>query len=453
MNSNILYSLFFIFLSVILIRGFITLYLLIKTLKWLKAPFVKVDLKIHDNKQIYVLIPVLREQKRIIQTLNYLIKIFPEKNVKIIVITTQKEYEKNFIGKSTYTLIKDFINLKQLNQKISLLNYPNKKGFMAHQLNYALNKINDDSYLMIYNADSRPHPKTLKIFFNLLQQYPNANIFQQSAIFLKNFEDLNKYNFVKRNFLQTSAILQTRWTLTHEMPRLIRQSLSKNKLFINYANAHCVGHGLIIKTRLLKSIKGFPTEGAITEDLFLGYILKSLGHKIYPFPFLELADSPESMKGLWNQKYIWFWGVFNYLKYYRFVINKFRNYPFKKTKLIVYLIQGYLSSFAWLLSGPLIFFSFIIAFWSKNVWLIILCLISFIVYGPIQYFIIGKNIQFLYQKSGNNYSHLKLIKILNISLMSFPSIIFNSLPTYQTIIAEIRNRIFNVEINKPKTDE
>lgn len=130
MNPNILYNLFFIFLSIILIRGIVTLYLLIKTLKWLETPTINSESK-ENNKQIYILIPALREQKRIIPTLNYMLKIFPERNIKIIVITTQKEYEKNIIGKSTYDLVRNFIKNRQLNPKILLLNYPNKQGFMC----------------------------------------------------------------------------------------------------------------------------------------------------------------------------------------------------------------------------------------------------------------------------------------------------------------------------------
>jgi cellulose synthase/poly-beta-1,6-N-acetylglucosamine synthase-like glycosyltransferase len=166
---------------------------------------------------------------------------------------------------------------------------------MAHQLNFAIKQLPEKCFISIYNADSRPHPKTIKVFWQQLQKHRLAKIFQQSAAFIKNYPDLVKRSLIRRLFLQSLATLQTRWTFTHELPRILRQSQSTSDLIRKYSNAHVVGHGLFIKSECLKDVGGFP-ENSITEDLFLGFLLRASGQTIYPLPLLELGDSPETVK-------------------------------------------------------------------------------------------------------------------------------------------------------------
>lgn len=232
---------------ILLIRGISTLIFLFQSFAWLKKnEGIGSKKRRKENPNIFVLIPALREQKRIVKTLEYFTTNFNTKNIKIIVITTQREFEGNFKGKSTKEIVKKFIRTHRLSKKVICINYPDKRGVMAHQLNFALDSIKDNnSFVAIYNADSRPHSDTLEILSDQIEKHPTADIFQQSSAFIKNYSDMPGSNKIVNLFLKTSAILQTRWTFAHEFPRLLRQSIFNNSAIKKYANAHVVDMGYL----------------------------------------------------------------------------------------------------------------------------------------------------------------------------------------------------------------
>jgi len=254
---------------VVLVRGVITIILLKNSLIWFKNNFRKVGNNIEGElPSIFVIIPALREQKRIIQTIKYFLVSFGDYPINIIIATTNREFEKSFEGLSTQKLVENYIKQNRLESRVSVLNFPERYGKKAHQLNYVLDTLKDKKeFIAVYDADSRPHKSTLDAFYRQVSLHPEAEVFQQSALFFNNFNTLGN------SFLKASAVLQSRWTLAHEMARLLRQS-GKDNIFSKMANAHCVGHGLIIKFKTLNKIGGFPEE-TMNEDLALGYLLRT----------------------------------------------------------------------------------------------------------------------------------------------------------------------------------
>ena len=91
-------------------------------------------------------------------------------------------------------------------------------------------------------------------------------IIQQSALFLGNFDQFD--SSVGGYTLKALGLLQTRWTLCREVPRLIVQS----KIFTRFPNqpklwiskmllsplGHCVGHGLFMRADVFKQLGGLP---------------------------------------------------------------------------------------------------------------------------------------------------------------------------------------------------
>ena len=63
---------------------------------------------------------------------------------------------------------------------MNVIDYPNSKGGMAHQLNYATERIKKDCFIAIYNADSKPHKDTFDYVSNVIEA-ENADVFQQPA--------------------------------------------------------------------------------------------------------------------------------------------------------------------------------------------------------------------------------------------------------------------------------
>lgn len=435
--------------TIMLLRAISTTVFLFQSLTWLKRHNLSYKINSKDNNKpnVYILIPALREQKRIIGTMEYFLKFFKGSKVKLVIITTQREFEKHFDGPSTFKVVKNFIERKKLSSRVYLLDYPNKSGIKAHQLNYALSHISKDSFITVYDADSRPHPNTLEAFYSTLYKYPDAKVFQQSAVFLKNYDGLSNL------FLKASAILQTRWTLTHEIPRLLRQSIFKNKTVKLLAYAHVVGHGLIIAKKTLKEVGGFPTY-TITEDLFLGYLLRSQGYNIYPLPLLELADVPTTIKGLWDQKYVWFFGPLKVITYLRYTLLH-KNELGVKNLLVPYTmtVEGLLTTLAWLLSGPFTLFLILSPLFIDNLFLVLYSLLGVFLYGPFQYFITLTQHKSLYGYAGVKIEKISILEIFKTSVMSIPAILFNSIPPYFALLTNFNSIITKGNIYKPKTDD
>jgi hypothetical protein len=453
-------TIFYILILTVLIRGISTLIFLLSSFNFLRLSNEKNKIHHSGKNKIVILIPALREQKSINQTLQYFLRITQKlKNLKIVIITTERENEKSFKGLSTRQLVNLFIKQEKCNQKIANIHYPRRDGYMAHQLNYAIGelksqkKIDLNTILAIYNADSRPNPSTFSYILNQNNCLKKETVWQQSAIFLKNFKKYSDFkNIFHALFLKTNSLLQTRWTLTHEIPRLLRVS-SGDKFLQKYANAHCVGHGLFIKLRTLNKIGGF-SEKSVTEDLFIGYLLRAHGIDISPIPYLELADSPENFKASMRQKYVWFWGPMSYLTYFNhFKKYSPRKYLQNKKRAIILMIQGLISGFAWLLSGPIILYILIYPTVITDYHLYWLSIIAIIIYGPAQSMLILSNLKTLSLSSGQNLPKLSTFEKIILSICSVPTSIFNSIPPYFSVIAQIRYTLFGQTIIKSKTNE
>lgn len=433
---------------IVFIRGITTLIFLLQSLYWLKSANSGNRKNIIKNKpKIHVLIPALREQKRIIDTIKYFQKhILVEDNVDLIIVTTQREFEKKFSGLSTNQLVRNYVTENNCSN-ISIIDSPYKTGIKAHQLNYALGQISDDSFITVYDADSRPHPRTFEAFYFELDNNPKAKVFQQSAVFFNNFHSL------KSSFLRSSAVLQSRWTLAHEFPRLFRQSFGGGKLVKKYAYAHVVGHGLFIDINVLKSVGGFPAQ-TITEDLFLGYLLRASGYSIYPLPLLESSDAPTTVKGLWGQKHVWFFGPLKMITYLKYVLKNARKLKvFDLSVPWIMTAQGITSATAWLVSGPLIFLLLASPLLTQNTALISFAWLAVFIYGLVQFYITLIYYQKLLAYAGTSVSMLSIGNVFLDTVMSIPAIMFNSLPPYFALAENIKSSLSNTDVYKPKTDD
>jgi hypothetical protein len=198
--------------------------------------------------------------------------------------------------------------------------YPEPDGGMVQQLNYAIRSETaralgegtgmDGLFFVIYNADSRPHPGTLRAAAALIAAHADApgrpvRLIQQSAVFTANLGDLPPG--LGGAVLEGAGWLQSRWTMSREIPRLRRQAgyARRHRGGTLMPLAHCVGHGLMIRADLLAELGGLP-ESTGNEDLALGYLACAAGVPIDPLPLLEEADTPVTLGSWLSQARQWF---------------------------------------------------------------------------------------------------------------------------------------------------
>ncbi len=401
----------------------------------------------NDFPFIYILLPVLREQKVIEETIYNFLRInYPASRYKIIVISTEKEIAEkeknkknlqdiarnlskgsrvekileNYLGilpenklrelherlcskqydyiltelKKEYhefpTTIELVEKLKSKidNKRLELIHYPYKEGDMAHQLNYACeiltkDKKNFKKNICIYNADSKIGKDTFLEVAELINKHKGKDcVIQQSAVFLKNYKKFN--DGINRFFVYAAGLFQSHWTLSTEIPRIIRQSYSvKNK---NVKLAHCVGHGLFIELGLFKKL-GFLPVKTLNEDLSFGFILSAKKIPIYPLKSLEIADTPETLSSLINQKKVWF---HSYLEYYKARSISLRHNTDKRIVNILF-IRGSIYGISWLLNSYLLIVPIIFSLVYRELDFFYITLLFLLIYNFIPYYsLLGK---------------------------------------------------------------
>lgn len=241
---------------------------------------------------------------------------------------------------------------------------PDSDGTMAHQINYAgaaelarLARAGIDAasvFLAVYNADSRPEPATLHQVASTIGRLARTQggaprVLQQSALFTGNLDDLG--GGLSGSYLAGAALLQTRWSLAHEIPTWRRQSGQARAvpgLRRRLRLAHCTGHGLFIRGDEFLRWGGLPTA-TMNEDLAFGFLLSAAGVPIDPVPALEWAHSPEAVTHVLRQKRQWFWSYVEYPQFARMATDQGLADRRHRAGLVA---QGLARGLAWLGTSP-----------------------------------------------------------------------------------------------------
>lgn len=452
---------FFFVISIIFIRSLTANISILVALIWLKRGRIK---KFHPKHEYTIIIPVLREQKVIRNTIEHFLRMnYPLRKVNILIVSTEKEnLESKRLNGSSKTTIEIVKSLeKSINKKYSFcivkhIHYPRTDGKKIDQINYSFkyflnnNKGKDWSKLFVgvYDADSKPNYNTLGLVSMYSTQY-NRKVFQQSAIFFENFKEMNfGNNFISEAILKANCLLQTRWTIAYEIPRIIKQSFFINKLSRRVFLSHSVGHGLFLRGDLVREIKQMPS-GTMNEDLFFGYTLSLLKVSINPLPVLESAEMPNGLSSSLKQKYVWFFGPLDHFSYER-LFNQL--YPGKANWILRkwFLFQGIIPALAWLSSGWLFLFSFVYPINTRQYQLLYFSFGAFLLY-LIGYVLVMINYNFLNKLCSKNK---KLIfRDFVWTIIATPIIIFiHSIPPIAVLYSKIMYIFIGKEPNKPKTE-
>ena len=436
-----------IFYIILLLEILTGLWCFHRSFKYMRKHNKKVENKVQTKEKapnILIAIPCLREQDIIIQTLKHFLDLTNNlANVKILVVTTQKEEferEKNmylkgqFIkdvknnielqklinkynkilstneikeilkysnskdieeiinnkiknSKTTNNLIEEFITQSNLQEKVYHFHYPNNEGMMADQLNYVLNnfefKDEKNYYFSVYNADSIPNKDTITEVIKTINENDSPKVIQQYSVPMSNWNELS-------NLMKGFAIYQSNFELRYGLIN----SYFPNKLLYTYV----VGHGMYIRVDILKEIGGFETK-YWCEDIYMSYVLRNKDISIYPIKTLEIMQSPQYLSILAKQNAVWFKTSFECLKIF---IDVFKQNRKVNSNSIGWLIQRIRMNITWL-GLPLAFlYTIIISILNKNVIMLSLSVLSYFVMILLEYGSTVKLIEKLTEKTLKN---------------------------------------------------
>jgi hypothetical protein len=441
-----------VILGLLLARSVSDLIAIISNIHWLKKN--KTGPTQLQTTRFIICIPALYEQEVITKTLSKMLALkYPKSFVDIYVVTTSKE-ERQGSQPTTSEVVEIYKRSLTDNDKkrLHVLNYPDKAGRMAHQINYLAAHISntlkqDNCYFVVYNADSIIKPDSLSIVDRTInnirrQKRTYPRLLQQSAVYAYNKSD----RWLESSVAKGAAMHQSRWTLTHELSKLRSQShnvkkLSPSSIFrsIIYAkSAHCVGHGLFVQgSHYLKY--PLPT-GTLNEDLPYGLMQCALRNEIYPLPTLELATSPTKLKNLYLQKAVWFNPFFEFYAYAKGLLAN-KTYV-SKIDVYVLTIRSYITMIIWLLHSFMwnigLVLSIILGWQFLLVWCLAFCI----------YWIIPSVMYHAYVKSEKIVSCFSLSSLILGSLY----VLSHSVGPLLCISRWIKSGIAGVRPDKPKTE-
>lgn len=404
---------------------------------WCLYRTIKYDIKKKEEKneiqtsntdvKILIVIPALREQDIIIQTLQHFLKITEFfTNVKILVVTTQKEeYEKENslylkndlikdiknnvdikrlintynkilstneikdilscekdkdIGKivndkiknsrTTNKIVNDFIVKNKLEEKIYHFHYPNNEGIMADQLNYVLKnfKFDDEDkyYYSVYNADSLPNKKTISEVIETINKNNYPKVIQQYSVPLINWNELS-------TLMKGFAIYQSNFEL--------RYGLLNSHFPSKYLYTYVVGHGMYVRVDTLKEIGGFENK-YWCEDIYMSLVLRSKNIPIYPISNLEIMQSPQYLSILTKQNAVWFKTSFECVKIFKDVS---KGYERINLNSIGWFIQRIRMNITWLGLPFAFLYTIIVSILNKNIIMLFTSICSYIIMILLEY--------------------------------------------------------------------
>lgn len=390
------------------------------------------SIKIYENSnkllscKILIIIPCLREQNIIKETIDYFLNLINDKdNIELIIVTTEKEkYEqlldKQKRNKTTLDVVNEYISENKIN-KVKLFHYPHKDGIMADQLNYVMKKYkkynSKKTYFCVYNADSRPNSDTINSVLNIIKNQDYPEIIQQYSYA---FSNLGNLSFIMKGF----ALYQSNFE--------IKYGLINSLTFSNLLYTYVVGHGLYIRLDILKKIGGFDNK-FWCEDIYMSSIIRNRNIKITPVLSLENMETPKNISILIKQNANWYktsnqWikMIKSNLKKDKKISNSCKNWLFQRVRM----------NLSWLLLPFFIILSFAISIYYKSIILLVISILSYTFMQICTYISTIKIIEKLENKKINN----KLSLICAACISTFIS---NIGPLYS---------IFNFKMKKYKTE-
>ena len=331
-----------------------------------------------EGIKIVIFIPVLNEERRIRKAIE-MCRCIVQNYVEIVFATSSKEEKKK---EDTIAIIERY---KTKYPWIKSYKYDGD-GYMAHQLNHSIqiyfreNRVDRRTIFAVYNIDSViTTPTLLWVAGQYSQNGCKPVIYQQYGCYCKNWKNCEVQSWLNKAILWSNMLWQTRWSIGFEMPHAQMGLLlcRKNIWFMNY----CIGHGLFFSKDVYDLIGGFE-EKSLNEDAIFGLKACFKNIQIIPVPWLEQADSPDSVISLFRQKITWIYGPGQAFEYRRLIKDGEKIGKGEGVRLLWLCIQLFEHALRWMLV-PLLVIAAIVGgfFYSIPAGIVMLCLTLFYLAG------------------------------------------------------------------------
>lgn len=265
--------------------------------------------KVDTYKDIYVLLPALREQKIVEETINWFRDIKYNGKIKYIIVTTEKEEFENTTNEETTGQMVDRIIKERKIEEFVHIHYPYTKGNKSSQINYAVEQILkecsnlENTYISVFDFDSKPDKDTFEQLNKVAIMKNNPDVIGQVPISYKNYVSLSKK--ISNSILLLSALQQNIRSCGIEKKRLLISSLTNLRI-----TQYCMGACMHINLKTLIENDKFPI---FVDDLTLGYRLSIKLARFAYLPAKNFVLIPNKISHCFNQSVLIFKGILTYI--------------------------------------------------------------------------------------------------------------------------------------------
>lgn len=265
--------------------------------------------------KIYIIIPALREQAVIAETLSWFERKVSSFHKIVIALDSNETPDKR--GATTFSAITEFLQEHpSFSTKIQVVTYYGTDQKRAYQINCALSWARGDAmfqgldpinvFVAVFDADSRPHENTMSYLCWRVNQNPDVRAFQQELDYRQNIAAIREVPN-NRSLLEGNAAWQTAWNSIFEIPRFLQTNREiSNGRAVSFP-PYCMGHGEFVRLDVFERIGGVSERG-VADGIQLGFTLTELRIPIEPIPWPDVCQSPLSCKELIGQHSLWFAG-------------------------------------------------------------------------------------------------------------------------------------------------
>lgn len=353
-----------------------------------------------------ILSPVLHEEKTIKTFLTGLsLQDYPKDLYTVFIVTTQKEYSENR-SPNTIDILNEMVSERRFSEiQLTILHYPDSKGFKTHQLDFAFKEIRkeyssetiSDSYFLFLDADSEVDRNMLAKFNNSIEE--NIEIYQQPLLWFKNIKE------IRSPFMQSFAFLQSFFSISYEIPMFIGR-------FFPWRLKYFVGHGLCVKGSFLLRVGGFPD---VIEDVRLGRLGSFLDIEVKLVPGFGIVETAKSLSVYIKQSSVWFFGCGLFISDYLHA-RSLRRTSGVGARDFVLLNYGIFKALRWLNKGLIHLVGLVISTVYSSLPMFALFLTSLLVSSLIPVLLVSRDLKCVWRKE---------LSKRNETIMLFRSILFS----------------------------
>lgn len=388
--------------------------------------------KVKKYVDIYVLLPALKEQKIVKETIDWFSNIKYKGKIKYVIITTEKEEEeyrkKGLEELTTNSMVNEYLKIKK-DKRFMHLHYPEIKGNKSSQMNYAVNilskniKDKKNTYISVFDFDSQPNLDVFEQLNKVAAYKNNPQVIQQVPMNIKNYVQTSK-----------KSVLMTMYALQHlvrsiaiEKYKLLLCSLTKVKI-----PQYLMGACMHIRLDTLLKNDLFPI---FVDDLTLGYRYSIKGYNFSYLPSYNFSLIPNDLTGYFGSATLIFKGILTYLSEIK---NTKRNI-FRKCNMLLFGTFNILE-FSFIPFMYLAFYLYTILTNNYNI-IFMIMLLTPILFSLSSYIVLKS-----YKIKKDN----KCISLLAILLSPF-WFIFRPVGSFKYLIKKFASTFFKKELEFAKT--